>query len=79
MDPDILNQIQRISLTAEEKAEIAVQQSHHEKTLEECSVNLFGRLLTNKPYNQRAAKNLFRSFWKLENELKIIDVGNGVY
>lgn len=79
MDLDILDRIQRISLTAEEKAEIAVQQSHHEKTLIECSLNLFGRLLTNKSYNQRAAKNLFRSIWKLGNDLKIVDVGNGVY
>ncbi|KAK7823774.1 uncharacterized protein At4g02000 [Quercus suber] len=79
MDPDILDRIQRISLTAEEKTDIAVQQSHREKTIEECSLSLFGRLLTDKPYNQRAAKNLFRAVWKLGNDLKIIDVGNGVY
>ncbi|XP_075640643.1 uncharacterized protein LOC142612431 [Castanea sativa] len=79
MDPDFLDRIQRISLTAEEKADIVVKQSHREKTLEECSLSLLGRLLTDKPYNQKAAKNLFRSVWKLRNDVKIIDVGNGVY
>ncbi|XP_075653905.1 uncharacterized protein At4g02000-like [Castanea sativa] len=79
MDPDFLDRIQCISLTAEEKADIVVKQSHREKTLEECSLSLLGQLLTDKPYNQKAAKNLFRSVWKLGNDLKIIGVGNGVY
>lgn len=79
MDPDILDQIQRILLTVEEKADIAAQQNHRERMLVECSLSLFGRLLMNKPYNKKVAKNLFHFVWKLGNDLKIIDVGNGVY
>ena len=33
--------------------------------LEECSLNLLGRFLTNRSFNQRAAKALLRSVWKM--------------
>lgn len=68
-----------MSLTTEEEADIPIQHTHRQRVLEECSLSLIGRLLTDKPYNQRAAKNLFRSVWKLGNDLKIVDVGNAVF
>lgn len=79
MDSDFLQRIQNMSLTAEEETDIPVQHNHRQRTLEECSLSLIGRLLTDKPYNQRAAKNLFRSVWKLGNDLKIMDVGNALF
>ena len=66
-------------VTAEEETDIPVQHAHRRHALEECSLNLIRRLLIDKPYNQRAAKNLFRSVWKFGNDLKIVDLGNALF
>lgn len=48
------------------------------KNLEECSLILLGRFLTTRRYNLRAAKAMLRNAWKLGNDVRIIDVGEGV-
>ena len=78
MDPNFIERLQCISLTAEEGEIITVHSDHREKTLEECSLSLIGRFLTSKTINLRAAKNLLRSVWKMGNDLKITEVGDGL-
>ena len=56
-----------------------VRSEHLEKTLEDCSFSLLGRFHTTKLINFRAAKNLLRSVWKMGNDLKITDVGDGLF
>ena len=75
MDSDFIEQLQRIKLTTEEGEIIKVRPSQREKIIEECSLSLFGRFLTTKPINWRAAKNLLRNTWKFGSDLRIIDVG----
>ena len=55
-----------------------IRSVRREKVLEEFSLSLLGKFLTMKPINIRAAKNLLRSMWKLGEDLKIIDVGEGL-
>lgn len=76
---DFIERLQNIKLTEEEGEVVQVWLSHQEKTIEECSLTLLGRFLTTKPYNQRAAKALLRAAWKLGNDLKIVDVGEGLF
>ena len=75
MDSDFIEQLQRIKLTTEEGEIIKVRPSQREKIIEECSLSLFGRFLTTKPINWRAAKNLLCNTWKFGSDLRIIDVG----
>ncbi|KAL0006743.1 hypothetical protein SO802_008245 [Lithocarpus litseifolius] len=42
-------------------------------------LSLFGCFLTKRPYNQRATKELFRSLWKFGIDLRIVDVGDGLF
>lgn len=63
---------------SEEGEVIQVRSEHRKQILEECSLSLLGRFLTTKPINLRAAKNLLRSVWKMGNDLKITDVGDGL-
>ena len=79
MDSDFIERLQRVSLTAEEDEVIMVRPEHRAKTLEECSLSLLGRFHTTKLINFRAAKNLLRSVWKMGNDLKIMDVGDGLF
>ena len=78
-DSNFIEQLQRVSLTVEEDEVIMVQSEHREKTLEDCSLNLLGRFHTTKLINFRATKNLLHSLWKMGNNLKITDVGDGLF
>lgn len=79
MDSDFIARIQSLNLTEDEDEVIMVGRSQRGKILDECSLSLLGRFLTNRPYNQRAAKSLLQSVWKLGADLKIIDVGEGLF
>ncbi|XP_075636949.1 uncharacterized protein LOC142609240 [Castanea sativa] len=78
MEYDFLEKLQKISLTEEEELDITVQVNHRKEILEECFLSLLGQFLSNKPLNLRAAKNLLRTVWRLGNDLKIVEVGDGL-
>ena len=58
---------------------IKVHSDYREKALEECSLSLIGRFLTTKSINSRVAKSLLRSVWKFGQDLRISDVGDGLF
>ena len=65
-------------LTTDEDEVMPICSVRREKVLEEFSLSLIGKFLTTKPINIRAVKNLLRSMWKLGEDLKIIEVGEGL-
>ena len=67
-----------LRLTKEEEEEISIKTKSRADLLEECSLSLFGRLLTDRHQNQRALKNTLRSAWKMGSDLQIVDVGNNI-
>ncbi|XP_075669984.1 uncharacterized protein LOC142639731 [Castanea sativa] len=79
MDSEFIEKLQQIKLTEEEGEILQVWATRREQTLEECSLSLPGRFLTSRPYNQQATKALLRSAWKLGNDVRIIDVGDGLF
>lgn len=56
-----------------------IQVHHRKEILEECSLSLLGRFLSDKPVNFRAAKNLLRTVWRMGNDLKIVEVGEELF
>ena len=58
MDLDFIEMLQKIQLTEEEGEVVQKNLAHKEKIIEECSLTLLGRFLTNRPYKQRATKTL---------------------
>nr|POE52402.1 hypothetical protein CFP56_50262 [Quercus suber] len=79
MDSDFVQKLQNIKLTEDEGEVIMVGSAHRDRMLEECSLSLLGRFLTTKSFNQRAAMALLRSVWKLGSDVRIVDVGDGVF
>lgn len=79
MDADFIERIERIKLTSKEGEAILVRPTQWARTLEEYSNNIIGKFLTTRPINLRAAKNLLRAVWKMGNDLKITDVGEGLF
>ena len=79
MDQDFIDRLQNIQLTEEEGEVVHIRSTSRENTIEDCSLTLLSRFLTTCPYNQRAAKTLLWSVWKLGNDLRIMDVGEGLF
>ena len=78
MYPDVIERLKRISLTAAKGQDITITTSQQAQALENCSLSLLGHFLATKEINLRVAKNLLRTIWKLGNDIKIVDVGEGL-
>ena len=78
MESEVLERIQSMKLTTEEDEVMAIRPVRWDKVMEEFSLSLIGRVLTSKPINIRATKNLLRAMWKLGSDLKIVEVGDGL-
>ena len=68
--------LSNLSLTKEEEEEIPIKSRRKSDLLEECLLNLFGRLLADRNQNLRALKNTLWMAWKMGSDLQIVDVGN---
>ena len=78
MDFDFIEKLQSINLTEEEGEVIKVQSDNRAKIMEECSLSFMGHFHTAKLLNIWVAKNLLQSMWKHDQDLKIMDVGEGL-
>ena len=78
MDSEFLDRIQKLQLTTEEDEAITIRPVRRKEILEEYSLSLIGKFLTTRSINMRAAKNLLRSTWKMGDDLKVVEVGDGL-
>ena len=78
MDQSILEGLLNLCLTKEEEEEITITTKSRADLLEECSLSLFGRLLTDRHQNLRALKSTLKLAWKMGSDLQIVEVGNNV-
>ena len=78
MDADVLKHIQQLQLTTKEDKAITIRPVRRKEILEEYSLSLIGKFLTTRSIIMRAAKNLLRSMWKMGDDLKVVEVGDGL-
>ena len=78
MDLSILSSLQNLQLTKEEEEAIPITVTNCSGLFEECSLSLFGRLLSDRQQKQRALKNTLRSAWKMGLDMRIVEVGNNI-
>ena len=79
MDNSILYDLEKLRLTKGEEEDIRISNPSHTELLEECSLSLFGKLLSDWKQNQQAIKNVLCSAWKMGSDLRIVDVGNNIF
>ena len=79
MESKVLERIQSMKLTTDKYEVMAIQPVRRDKILEEFSLSLIGRFLTSKSINFKAAKNLIWSMWKLGDDLRIVELGDGIF
>ena len=78
MEQEVANSLQKLQLTKEEEEDIVLMNVTKSEILEECSLSLFERLLTDCQQNQRALKTTLKSTWKMGSDLRIVEVGNNI-
>ena len=78
MEQEVINELQHLCLTKEEEEEIPVSTQIREDLLEECSLSLFGKLLSERQQNIRALKSTLKAAWKMGSELRIVEVGSNI-
>ena len=76
MEQNIIECLQGLQLTKEEEEDISISSASRSELLEEWSLSLFGRLLSDRQQNMRALKSTLRLVWKMGSDLQIIEVGN---
>ncbi|KAK7819111.1 hypothetical protein CFP56_040697 [Quercus suber] len=79
MDQEVVNILNSLKLTKEEEEDIVIGSSNSTGILKECSLSLFGRLLSDRHQNLRALKNILKAAWKMGSDLRIVEVGNNIF
>lgn len=78
MEQEVLDNFQKLQLTKEDADDIVVTNVTRAELIEECSLSLFGCLLTNRQQNQRALKNTLKTTWNMGLDLRIVEVENNI-
>ena len=78
MDQEVVNSFGKLKLTKEEEEDIVLANVSSSEIFEECSLSLFGRLLSDRHQNLRALKNTLKAAWKMRSDLRIVEVGNNI-
>ena len=78
MEAKVLDRIQKMKFTMDEDETMTIRSVKRDEILEEFFLNLVGRVLTLKQINLQVAKNVLQSMWKLGDNMKIIEVGEGL-
>ena len=79
MEQNIIECLQGLQLTKEEEEDISISSASRLELLEEWSLSLFGRLLSDQQQNMQALKNTLRLVWKMGSDLQIVEVGNNTF
>jgi len=78
MDQEVVNSLGKLKLTKEEEEDIILADSNGSEIFEECSLSLFGHLLSDRHQNLRALKNTLKAAWKVGSDLRIVEVENNI-
>ena len=78
MEAEVLDRIQKMKLTMDEDEAMTIRSMKRDEILEEFFLNLVGRVLRLKQINLQVAKNVLQSIWKHGDNMKIIEVGEGL-
>lgn len=79
MAEDVIESMVSLKLTSEEEEDIQVPDEGRMDEIEGCALSLIGRILTCKPFNRKATKNMLQHAWGLDKELQISKVGINLF
>ncbi|GMY32128.1 hypothetical protein FCV25MIE_27370 [Fagus crenata] len=72
-EDDLSARLQKVNLTNEKEDNIVITAANKGSALEECSLSLLGRFLTQKPINFRVARSTLRLAWRMGDDVRIVE------
>ena len=75
----MIDGLKNMKLTVDKEEVIAISDEGQLEAIESCNLSLIGKFLTCKSFNKRAAKNILRRVWGLDDKLQILEVGSNLF
>ena len=79
MEQELIEVLKNMQLMEEEEFQILISKEDEAQVIEECSLSLMRKLLTDRKQNLCALRNTLRIVWKIGQDLKIVEVGNDIF
>lgn len=73
-----MDRLKHMRLSRDEEEQISISEEGRAKLMEECSLSLMGKLLSDRKQSIRALKNTLHQAWKVGPDLRIVEVGNDI-
>ena len=74
----MVENLKKLQLTKMEEEDISISKCNKPELIEECTLSLFGRPLSDRHQNMRALKSTLRAAWKMGSDVRIVEVGNNI-
>ena len=71
MAKDVVARLEKMKLTVDEEETIQIADEDRREEIESCSLSLIGKLLTCKPFNNKAAKTTLKKAWVWKMECRL--------
>ena len=78
LEQEMLENLKNMKLTTNEEDDIIETNEQLGKVYHKCTLNLFGRFLSTKSFNRKAAKDILKSIWRMGPDFRIVEVGNEI-
>lgn len=79
MVEDMIHDLENMKLTTDEEEVIVISEEGRKEEIESCTQSLIGKFLTCKPFNKRAAQNMLRKAWGINERLQMVEVGSNLF
>lgn len=79
MVEDMIHDLENMKLTTDEEEVIVISEEGRKEEIESCTQSLIGKFLTCKPFNNRAAQNMLRKAWGINERLQMVEVGSNLF
>ncbi len=79
MELEITVGLKGMKLTKDEEEGHIISVEKRGSVVEECLLSLLGRFLSTKNYDRRAVCDVMGRAWRMEMDLRIVDVGNKIF
>ena len=79
MAEDVISSLENMKLTTDKEEVIVISEEGRKEEIESCAKILIENFLTCKPFNKRAAHNMLRKAWGINEGLQIVEVRSNLF